>query len=287
LGGLFVGCGGGSGSGGGTCFGGGNGTCNNGDDEGDTTLTKKLDFYTLEKDISLNGGVFFLNSNYTNAYNTHIIEEIEDNTNHIMKSIIYRQVPSSVASSLFNTLPATEYKQVRCDDVYSDPESEFCMVRIKTIALPNHIVQARVMLNQASPISCPDNNCEITLGLIADPTYFSTDVSNAITTELFKEVFTDNGTNAARANILRNIENNANGTSIQITRWLSSSGYDGSTLLRYIDYLKEAHTILNDVGGGKEGVEGVVNGYVYDFKNNEDSTRGIWVVDGSQLIIGW
>jgi hypothetical protein len=221
LGGLFIGCGGGSGPGDpNKCFAGGNSSdiacsltrkgagANNTSNAGDS----KIDFYSIENNFSYSEGYFHISQ-------SNVMANLSLDSIGIGKEIIYHNVSGELVTALYKNLDFTHYAEIECP--YVGVTDLYCQAFYSGTdpLLPTGTV-ALVVFDQAKSDGC-GNGCDVTLMLRGYPPY-DINISKAIQINDFKRVFSKNEDNN-RTTILQNIENEKSGVNmVKLTKWFYS-----------------------------------------------------------------
>jgi hypothetical protein len=289
LGGLFIGCGGGSGEGNSNlCFAGGNSSniacsltrksvgANNTSNAGNS----KISFYSIENNITLDGGYF-------NIKESGIIADLLLDDTGISKEITYYNVSGKLVGDLYDNLDFNYYSNIKCPYVgvtgychafYSNTDP---LLPVGTVAL--------VVFDQAKSDGCGDG-CDVTLMLRGYPPY---DFNNPIQIDDFKKVFSKNGDNN-RTTILQNIEDEKSGVNmVKLTKWfsLANATLKSDVIDDYVDELKVHSPQFNTDG---EGANLDYDGLTYHFTKfgQTETTISIdWSISAqytdNQFYINW
>jgi hypothetical protein len=212
LGGLFIGCGGGSGSGG-KCLATNNVTCPIEGILDNNTGNSKIDFYSIENNFSLSGGHFHISQ-------SNVMANLSLDSTGIGKEITYHNVPADKAGALYEDLDLSTYYTERecpyvgvtgyCHAFYSNTDP---LLPTDTVAL--------VVFAQESSDGCSDG-CDVTLMLDGDNPTYDINISKAIQIDDFKKVFSKDG-DTNRKTVLNNIEASKGGVSmVKLTKWFYS-----------------------------------------------------------------
>jgi hypothetical protein len=211
LGGLFIGCGGGSGSGG-KCLATSNVTCPIEGILDNNTGNSKIDFYSIENNFSYSEGYFHISQ-------SNVMANLSLDDTGIGKEVTYHNVHQPQSNALYDNLDFTYYEEVNCPYVGT---SGYCQAFYSnTDPLLPLGTRAYIIFAQASKDGCSDG-CDVTLMLRGYSTYYDITIANAIQIDDFKSVFSKNG-DAGRKAVLNNIEASKGGVSmVKLTKWFSA-----------------------------------------------------------------
>jgi hypothetical protein len=286
---LFAGCGSGSGNGGdtGTGTGGGDGGDGGGGggDSGSGTVTAILDYYSMEGNISdPDNGLFYikLGSNKWQFMNELI------NNGYSSKMITYHNVPSDIAVKVHIYTSSEVWVNAPCDSVWYDASEPFpCGSFVANgtsggVILPANVDSAVIALNEDDPANCGNSEtCDVSLILRTDPLYYRATNSDTILLDDFKYAFTSGDDGVERRNALRDIENNAQGVTVQLSR--SYSAY----FIR--DYINRLHSTSPKFEGSEDVATLAHGGAEYEVKTVVENSVGYsWIsISGSEIHLNW
>lgn len=296
---LFLGCGGGGDAGsdetceGADCSGTGGGDDSGGGDTGG--ITAVLNYYWMERSI-MDAAAGLLNlRNHPIATDSIVHHPLEDT---YLKVVTYHNVPSPIARALYPYLTEASYlyEDRDCADMWAEPQTTngLCgtfAIDGSDIGIPG-INTGFVAFEQADSVNCGGETCSVSLGMRTDSSAYKMTETETIPQNIFRDVFITGVDGAERNNAIKNIENSAQGVTVQIEKYFINLDAAGlfnvnATIVQYVDQLKVNSPVAFEQND--KDLTLTYQGAKYEIKSEleDDDIALRFFVTGAKINLGW